>query len=90
MGENLPEFEHVYNAIVSEIRAFIHGSECNMDLIRSLIAALPPESLEQLIEQLHQNLVSWFEMGLISEERLARGLEKLEEIRKLYPLPSQR
>ncbi|MEM0233571.1 MAG: hypothetical protein QXL22_06090 [Candidatus Nezhaarchaeales archaeon] len=87
---DFPSFEHVYNAIMSELRGFVHGSECNMDLIRELIATLPSESLEQLIEQLRENLRSWFEMGLISEGRLARGLEKLEEIRKLYPSPSQR
>ncbi|MCS7103154.1 MAG: hypothetical protein NZ992_04640 [Candidatus Korarchaeum sp.] len=87
---DFPSFEHVYNALMSELRGFVHGSECNMDLIKELIATLPSESLEQVIEQLRGNLRSWFEMGLISEERLAKGLEKLEEIKKLYPLPSQK
>lgn len=89
MRRDFPSFEHVYNVLMSELRGFVHGSECNMDLIRELIAPLPSESLEQLIEQLRGDLRSWFEMGLISEERLAKGFEKLEEIRKLYPLPSQ-
>lgn len=80
---DFPSFEHVYNAIVSELRGFVFGSECNMELIRKLVSALPLEAFEQLIEQLRQNLNSWFEIGLISEERLRKGLEKLEEIRRL-------
>ncbi len=84
MRRDFPSFEHVYNALMSELRGFVHGSECNMELIRELIANLPSESLEQLLEQLRDNLRSWFDMGLISEERLAKGLEKLEEIRGLY------
>lgn len=82
--EDFPSFEHVYNAIVSELRGFVFGSECNMKLIEELVSALPLEGLEQLIEQLRQNLKYWHEIGLISEEKLKRGLEKLEEIRRLH------
>jgi hypothetical protein len=85
-----PSFEHVYNAIMSELRGFVQGSECNMDLIEDLISKLPPEALDQLIAQLNEDLRSWFGMGLISEDRLRRGLSKLEEIRKLYPASIQK
>jgi len=73
----------VYNAIMTELRGYIHGSECHMDKIREWISSLPPEGVNSLLEQLKRNLETWRHIGSITEDQYERALKKLEEIRKL-------
>ncbi len=78
-----PDFEHVYNAIMTELRGYIHGSECHMDKIKEWLSTLPPEGVNSLLEQLRRNLETWKNIGSITEEQYKKALQKLEEIRDL-------
>ncbi len=78
-----PDFEHVYNAIMAELRGYIHGSECHMDKVKEWISTLPPESVNSLLEQLRRNIETWKHIGSITDDQYKRALEKFEEIKNL-------
>jgi len=76
-------FEHAYNAIMAELRGYINGSECRVNEILRILELLSKESISALFEQLRRNLDTWKNMGSISEDQYERGLNKLEEIKRL-------
>lgn len=78
-----PDYEHIYNAIMAELRSCILGPECHMDRIREWLSNLPPEGANSLLEQLRRNIETWKEMGSMSEEQYNKALEKLKEMKEM-------